>query len=335
MYNTGRRQRILLVADVPNWAFHNNIRGFMPHLKEFDFEVAFAARQNLDMDEVLESFDKVHFMNWLDGVSWCGHEKVSAGVASHNYELRHMAQARDALPRFDALTTTSPLLRDRCRAFNSNVLLIPSGVDLDLFPVQPLPRRRKFVVGWVGQRTSGGISPDDGDIDIKGCQLVLEPLMRRLARHRNIKFLVHSNNHRRAVPVHKMKRIYAKMDCLICTSLLEGTPNPVFEAAACGRPVISTRVGATAELVEHGHNGFLVDAYHDREGAARVVDQLERHLLMLQQDEPLRVSMGRNARHRIECSWSWAERARQYVPLFERDLRTAVGIPRDDRAKAA
>jgi hypothetical protein len=44
-----------------------------------------------------------------------------------------------------------------------------------------------------------------------------------------------------------MHKFYESIDLLICTSLTEGGPLPVFEAIACGVPVISTDVGLVKE----------------------------------------------------------------------------------------
>ena len=46
----------------------------------------------------------------------------------------------------------------------------------------------------------------------------------------------------------EMAEFYNKIGTLICFSESEGTPNPVLEAAACGRNVITTEVGNVPEL---------------------------------------------------------------------------------------
>src|SRR5437879_9551255 len=39
----------------------------------------------------------------------------------------------------------------------------------------------------------------------------------------------------------------------------EGTPNCVMEALSCGLPVVATRVGGIADIVEHEKTGLLID----------------------------------------------------------------------------
>ena len=47
-----------------------------------------------------------------------------------------------------------------------------------------------------------------------------------------------------------MGDFYREGHVYLCTSLHEGTPLPVLEAMACGRPVISTAVGIVPEVVD-------------------------------------------------------------------------------------
>ena len=54
---------------------------------------------------------------------------------------------------------------------------------------------------------------------------------------------------------------------------MEGTPNTVLEAAACGLPVVSTKHGGIKEAVIDGTTGFLVDE-HDTETMAKYMRQL-------------------------------------------------------------
>lgn len=50
---------------------------------------------------------------------------------------------------------------------------------------------------------------------------------------------------------------YAQARVLLLTSTWEGLPMVAVEALAIGVPVVATDVGDTADLVKHGHNGFL------------------------------------------------------------------------------
>jgi glycosyltransferase involved in cell wall biosynthesis len=50
----------------------------------------------------------------------------------------------------------------------------------------------------------------------------------------------------------------------------------MIEAMACGTPVVAYRGGAVAELVEHGHNGFIVEGLEDAGETVRHIAQLSR-----------------------------------------------------------
>jgi glycosyltransferase involved in cell wall biosynthesis len=59
------------------------------------------------------------------------------------------------------------------------------------------------------------------------------------------------------------EKVYARMQrasCLILPSVCyENFPRTIVEAFACGTPVIASRLGALAEIVEDGHNGLLFE----------------------------------------------------------------------------
>lgn len=50
----------------------------------------------------------------------------------------------------------------------------------------------------------------------------------------------------------------------------------MIEAMACGTPVIAWRKGSTAEIVEHGVSGFLVDSMDEAEEAVRRISEIDR-----------------------------------------------------------
>jgi hypothetical protein len=55
-----------------------------------------------------------------------------------------------------------------------------------------------------------------------------------------------------------MPDYYNSIDVLLCASAMEGTPNPVLEAMACGVPVISTDVGVVPEVLGPLQSDFIV-----------------------------------------------------------------------------
>ncbi|MGY6634430.1 MAG: glycosyltransferase family 4 protein [Alkalilacustris sp.] len=65
----------------------------------------------------------------------------------------------------------------------------------------------------------------------------------------------------------------AQSDLLVLPSFAEGVPVVLMEAMASGLPVVATRVGGVAELVEDGVSGCLV-APGDPEGLATAIDRL-------------------------------------------------------------
>lgn len=81
------------------------------------------------------------------------------------------------------------------------------------------------------------------------------------------------------------------MDIFVLLSLWEGLPRVFSQAMASGLPVIASRVGGAAEIVQDGDNGFLVVPADFKTPAEKV--------LLLLRDEALRARMGRRGRERV------------------------------------
>jgi glycosyltransferase involved in cell wall biosynthesis len=63
-------------------------------------------------------------------------------------------------------------------------------------------------------------------------------------------------------------------DVFLLTSQFEGTPNVVLEASFLGVPVVSTDAGGTAEAIDQGVTGFLVNSVEPDVIANRIVEIL-------------------------------------------------------------
>jgi glycosyltransferase involved in cell wall biosynthesis len=73
-----------------------------------------------------------------------------------------------------------------------------------------------------------------------------------------------------------LRALYNAADCLVLPSPREGFPTVVGEAAACGTPVLASRVGGVPELVVDGVTGWLFEPEDDVALAARIALVLER-----------------------------------------------------------
>lgn len=110
------------------------------------------------------------------------------------------------------------------------------------------------------------------------------------------------------------------LDCFVLPSLAEGTSNTILEAMAAGLPVIATRVGGNAELMEPGMTGKLVPA--------AASEALAREMLVYFADPVLARRHGRAGRSLVERRFSLDRMIEQYHMLYSRAL---VG----DRARVA
>ncbi len=89
----------------------------------------------------------------------------------------------------------------------------------------------------------------------------------------------------------------------------EGFGMVLLEAQACGRPILAGRSGGTAETLDDGRTGRLVDANEPGPIAEAIVDLLG--------DRQRLDRMGLDARHWVETRFCWSRQAAQAADLFD------------------
>ena len=62
-----------------------------------------------------------------------------------------------------------------------------------------------------------------------------------------------------------------RADCVVLPSYREGTPKTLLEAAACGKPLVTTDVPGCRETVQHGLNGYLCQVRSTADLAAKLL----------------------------------------------------------------
>lgn len=99
------------------------------------------------------------------------------------------------------------------------------------------------------------------------------------------------------------------LDVFVLPSLSETFSNAALEAMAMQLPVILTRTGGAAEMIEHGREGFIVDV-------ADLPRQLPELLNQLRLDNVLRTRMAAAAGARARQSFSWEGMVSAYQEIF-------------------
>lgn len=114
--------------------------------------------------------------------------------------------------------------------------------------------------------------------------------------------------------VEDMPEMYKNADIVVQSSLTEGLPNVVLEAALLGIPVLATDVGGTREVIEHGKSGWLIRPDSVDEIAAGLRHYLRNPI------EHLRMTHA--ARARVIDEFSMDARVDKMTKIYERIART-------------
>jgi glycosyltransferase involved in cell wall biosynthesis len=207
---------------------------------------------------------------------------VPAVVTAHGQDVENArtnpllgALTRLVLRRSAAVIAVSAYLAEQLPSGARRVEVIDCGVDGDRF--QPTPRAagggpRYLFVGSLSERKNprrllaAFAELGEGSLAIAGGGPLEAEL--RSAPPPNTRFLG------RLTP-DGVRDALAAADVLVAPSLVEPQGQVVLEAMACGRPVVATRVGGPAELVDE-RCGVLVDP----RDAASIADGMRRAALL-------------------------------------------------------
>ena len=328
------RPRVLVLADTPGWAWDWKARQYVRWLSdEFDIALAYHAAV-----PPLHTFDLVHLfeVSQLRAVPNEYDRPVIAGLTAMVWWTWGETRMRAWASRCAALHGNSIMLVQQLRQFHEHVYYTPNGVDPEFWSrvsnvernlSQPL---RACHVGKPNPR--------------KGSALIVEAC--RLA---NVQVLMCQRTSQIRYTPEQIREFYRNTDVQISASDMDGTPNPMLEAASMSNALISTPIGNMPEFIQHNHNGFLVgqriaprpfrpwvaalvvpnpnelpefaqwpdDVIRERRSA--LVSQIRRSVEWLMDNRHACVEIGRNARHTVLDAWTW-ERQVAHVAEMWRDV---------------
>lgn len=336
--SSGKKPKIALVIDTDHWAFGNISRQLQRYLSD-RFEFTVIPMDIIDnIDQVLmmaEDCDLVHFF-WREHLTLIGTPYYrsyveSLGMSYSVFEQRFIASKKISTSVYDHLLLNKEELDGRRHLFsdfiagytvgseklNSIYSKIPNypkpayvvqdGVDLSLFKPENLERmqgvgHRELVVGWVGNSKWASELED-----FKGLHTILRPAVDELRAEGYAIRLELADRQQGFTPHDEMPGYYARIDVLACSSKIEGTPNPVLEAMACGVAVVSTDVGIVPEVFGERQRAFILE----ERSKDCMKDKLKS---MVGQGELLQALSAEN----LESirSWDWSIKAENFYCFF-------------------
>ena len=212
------------------------------------------------------------------------------------------------------------------------IRVIHNGVDTNKF--KPAADKRKV-------KEELGLNPDDLAIlsvgrlyARKGLFTLIESMPAIVKRFKNAKFIIsgkgQSDEMRKLIahaekigvkdniiftgyyPDKKLPKLYQAADVFAFSTFYEHHPFAVLEALATGLPVVTTNVGGIPETIESGKNGFLVEPFHPKQFAEKILYLLEHQAEALE--------MGSLARKTIMERFDWRIVVKDVLKVYDEAL---------------
>lgn len=293
------RPNILLISDVKNWAWWNKSLYLKKYLSDdFNFELVHIVGKGRTTYINADKHDLFFTYGWtyIDMLNPIPKERKITGMTAHRTKKVVELRMQKAI----AVHANSIMLYEELKTIHDNVFYVPNGVDEKLFRVKKQISKygKSLVVGHVGK-----------NCPVKGQQAYIIPAIKEAGAKSHL----HLKDYRDMIPYEDMWKTYQDMDCFIVASIEDGTPNPALEAAACGRPIISNRIGNMPEFIKDGWNGFLIDE--------RNVEQYTKKIRYFKNNRKELIRMGENARMTVELAWTWKQQAENYRHMFKKVLK--------------
>jgi len=208
------------------------------------------------------------------------------------------------------------------------VLIRGSGVDAERFAPLPEPATSSVTVALVARMLRGkGVLDAVAAIrrlraDGLAIELLLagtpDPDSRDSLTEQELSTIAAESGIEWLGRVEDVRTVWARAAIAVLPSTYgEGLPRALLEAAACGRPIVTTNTPGCREVVRNGENGLLVPP-HD-------VAALAEAIAALASDPARRQAMGRAGRALVEREFAEPVIVAQTLALYDELLRETTG----------
>lgn len=224
-------KKYLFIVDSYSWALNKRALNLKKFLNLNADIIHFNKCNNINFN----NYDVVYSLNWpiygyiRDNLKERKFKLVTT-ISSH--EENRPILIKDILKQHDKFSVSNIHLYNEYKKYYKNVYFTPFGVDESVYLKKTNPNDYRNIVGFVG------------NIDRKEKRFNL--IKDTILSLKNIELITATNYD--LFNENEMVNFYNKIGTLICFSTSEGTPNPILEAAACGRNIITSNVGNISQL---------------------------------------------------------------------------------------
>lgn len=334
-------KKIALVVDKDNWAFANIAKILKNKLeKYYDIDIIileFLGGNLVQFFLLAKDYDLIHFLwreplynltrpffeeyTYLLGSSkeqfmndYVDFKKITTAVYDHLFLDDNINITKFLFNNISNYYVSSKKL---LKIYNNldieykPKMVITDGVDLQKFYPRNIERfdnlDRTIVIGWTGNSKWSEFGEDT-----KGLVTILNPAIEFLKEEGYDIITNYADSNVKFIPHDEMIDYYSSIDVLICSSMSEGTPNPVLEAMACGVPIISTNVGIVSEALGPYQKKYILED--------RTVECMKNKIKELLNNPKDFKKLSMENLKQIK-KWSWDEKAKDFKIFFDTCLK--------------
>lgn len=206
-----------------------------------------------------------------------------------------------------------------CTLKKENVFWTTNGINLELFNPGTARKNKKTILLVCRLSVEKGI-----EYFVEACRMIKKEVDVNFVAVTNTSTSAMQNKFytdlllsngiemHRQITLDQMPKFYQEADLLILPSLMEAFPLVIFEAMACGTPVIATNVGGNHIAIKDGEVGYLVEV--------KKSDELAERALRILKNDNLEDALSKNCLEWVK-GFTWDKIADDYLKIYSEILQ--------------